>query len=97
MRIKNIKCPWLTRLIELRWEQEKDKYFYDSDEYLIDMFSWDDTPEDYCFWLSVCNKEITNKKEALKFLFLEEGIIGQKEDGTYFFVNEEETDKLYNE
>lgn len=97
MKLEDIKCPWLTRLARLRREQEEDKDFYDSDEYLIDIFSWDSAPEGYEFWNSVYIEEITNKKEALKFLFLEEGIMGQNEDGTYFFINEDETDKIYNE
>lgn len=96
MKIEDIKCDWLTRLAELRREQDEDRHYYDNDEYLYSMFWWEDTPEGDDFWFSVNHGEITNKEEALKFL-LEAGIIIQNEVGTYSFINGRETDKLYNE
>lgn len=94
MKIEDIKCDWLTRLAKLRRKQDKNSH--KGNENLIEMFLWVCTPEGFDFWECVYLRKINNKEEAFNWL-LKEMVIAQDEDGTYFFVNEKETDKIYNE
>lgn len=91
MKIEDVKCDWLIRLAELRWEQEDNGEYY-----LIDMFCWCNTPEGHDSWECVNNEEITNKEQALGYLTKNEVII-KDEEGKYSFTNGCATDKLYNE